>query len=204
MGCCARPCSASSASSRRSPASASLQRSLIVRDRDLELLLGAAQEESEGGNSTDDFAKLVQGCVDHLGCAVGALLIPDKNIAVCRTASDTPPRAGAEILTRTHRQVLGWAQLHRQTMTSNVPHDSGPVREHPVQDPGLPRDARRAARARRAGAVQAPARPGLRPAPGAHRRTARAPRRLHPDELVRPDARACSRDRRSRSVPTPC
>jgi diguanylate cyclase (GGDEF)-like protein len=110
-----------------------LQRSLVVRDRDLELLLGAAQEESEGGNSTDDFAKLVQGCVDHLGCAVGALLIPDKNIAVCRTASDTPPRAGAEILTRTHRQVLGWAQLHRQTMTSNVPHDSGPFANIPYK-----------------------------------------------------------------------
>jgi diguanylate cyclase (GGDEF)-like protein len=103
-----------------------LQRSLVVRDRDLELLLGAAQEESEGGNATDDFAKLVQGCVDHLDCVVGALLIPDKNIAVCRTSQGTPPRAGAEILTRTHRQLLGWAQLHRQTMTSNTPQTAGP------------------------------------------------------------------------------
>lgn len=111
----------------------SLQRSLVVRDRDLELLLGAAQEESDGGDSTDDFAKLVQGCIDHLGCAVGALLIPDKNIAVCRTATDTPPRAGADVLTRTHRQVLGWAQLHRQTMTANVPHDSGPFARIPYK-----------------------------------------------------------------------
>jgi len=103
-----------------------LQRSLVVRDRDLELLLGAAQEESEGGNATDDFAKLVQGCVDHLDCVVGALLIPDKNIAVCRTSQGTPPRAGAEILTRTHRQLLGWAQLHRKTMTSNAPQTAGP------------------------------------------------------------------------------
>ena len=110
-----------------------LQRSLVVRDRDLELLLGAAQDESEAGNSTDDFAKLVQGCVDHLGCAVGALLIPDKNIAVCRTATDVPPRAGADVLTRTHRQVLGWAQLHRQTMTSNAPHDSGPFARIPYK-----------------------------------------------------------------------
>jgi diguanylate cyclase (GGDEF)-like protein len=110
-----------------------LQRSLVVRDRDLELLLGAAQDESEGGNSTDDFAKLVQGCIDHLGCAVGALLIPDKNIAVCRTSGDTPPRAGAEILTRTHRQVLGWAQLHRQTMTSNVPPQGGPFANVPYK-----------------------------------------------------------------------
>jgi len=45
-----------------------LQRNLVVRDRDLELLLGAAHDEAEGGESTDDFAKLVQGCIDHLGC----------------------------------------------------------------------------------------------------------------------------------------
>lgn len=104
-----------------------LQRSLMVRDRDLELLLGAAQHEATGGETTDDFAQLVQGCVDHLGCSVGALLIPDKSIAVCRTGSDTLPRAGADILTRTHRHLLAWTQLHRQTMTANRPIEGGPV-----------------------------------------------------------------------------
>ena len=102
-----------------------LQRSLMVRDRDLELVLGAAQGEAAASESSDDFGQLVQGCVDHLGCSVGALLIPDKNIAVCRTGADTPARAGAEILTRTHRHLLAWTQLHRQTMTSNRPVDSG-------------------------------------------------------------------------------
>lgn len=110
-----------------------LQRSLVVRDRDLELLLGAAQEEAAGGESTDDFAKLVQGCVDHLGCAVGALIIPDKNVAVCRTGKGTPPRAGADALTRTHRHLLAWTQLHRQTMTANRPVDAGPLREVPYK-----------------------------------------------------------------------
>lgn len=105
-----------------------LQRSLMVRDRDLELLLGAAQDEaSAGAETTDDFAQLVQGCVDHLGCSVGALLIPEKNIAVCRTGQGTAPRAGAEILTRTHRHLLAWTQLHRQTMTSNRPVEAGPA-----------------------------------------------------------------------------
>ncbi len=103
-----------------------LQRSLVVRDRDLELLLGAAQDESANSDATDDFARLVQGCVDHLDCAVGALLIPDKNIAVCRTGDGTPPRAGAEVLTRTHRHLIGWTQLHRQTMTANRPVPNGP------------------------------------------------------------------------------
>jgi diguanylate cyclase (GGDEF)-like protein len=103
-----------------------LQRSLSVRDRDLELLLGASPDES-ASDSPDDFARLVQGCVDHLGCSVGALLIPDKNIAVCRTGVGTPASAGAEVLTRTHRHLIGWTQLHRRTMTSNALDASGPL-----------------------------------------------------------------------------
>ena len=103
-----------------------LQRSLRVRDRDLELLLGAAQDDASGVESTDDFAQVVQGCVDHLDCSVGALLIPDKNIAVCRTGKDTPARVGADVLTRTHRHLIAWTQLHRQTMTANRPIANGP------------------------------------------------------------------------------
>ena len=104
-----------------------LQRNLLVRDRDLELLLGAATDEAEDSDATDDFAKLLQSCVDHLGCSVGALLIPDKNIAVCRTGKGTPPRVGADLLTRTHRYLIGWTQLNRQTMVSNRPLGSGPL-----------------------------------------------------------------------------
>ena len=110
-----------------------LQRSLIVRDRDLELLIGAAHDETSGADAKEDFTRLVQGCVDHLGCAVGALLIPDKNIAVCRTGEGTLPRAGAEVLTRTHRQLIGWTQLHRQTMTSNSPARTGPFANVPYK-----------------------------------------------------------------------
>jgi diguanylate cyclase (GGDEF)-like protein len=110
-----------------------LQRSLVVRDRDLELLLGAAQQESQTGDATDDFAELVQGCVDHLGCTVGALLIPDKSIAVCRTGKDTAPRIGAEILTRTHRHLIGWTQLHRRTLTANEPMLNGPFANVPYK-----------------------------------------------------------------------
>jgi len=98
-----------------------LQRSLSLRDRDLELLLGATPDGPGQGDSADDLAQLVQGCVDHLGCAVGALLIPDKNIAVCRTGRGTAPREGASVLTRTHRPLLAWTQLHRQTLTANRP-----------------------------------------------------------------------------------
>ena len=110
-----------------------LQRSLIVRDRDLELLLGTAQDDAAGADTQHDFARLVQGCVDHLGCSVGALLIPDKNIAICRTGEGTEPRAGAEVLSKTHRQLIGWTQLHRQTMTSNRPLRSGALADVPYK-----------------------------------------------------------------------
>jgi diguanylate cyclase (GGDEF)-like protein len=115
-----------------------LQRSLMVRDRDLDLLLGATQDDGGGRESPDDFAQLVQGCVEHLGCSVGALLIPDKNIAVCRTGPDVPPRSGAEILTRTHRSLLAWTQLHRQTLTANKPIAGGPLGAIPYKVLSVP------------------------------------------------------------------
>jgi diguanylate cyclase (GGDEF)-like protein len=96
-----------------------LQRTLVTRDKDLELLLGTGTPDSSAGETTDDFSQLVQGCVDHLGCSVGALLIPDKNIAVCRTGQGTEARSGAEVLTRTHRQLLAWTQANRRTLTDN-------------------------------------------------------------------------------------
>jgi len=96
-----------------------LQRSLVTRDRDFELLLGAAQDEATGADTPADFERLVQGCIEHLGCSVGALLIPDKNIAICRAGAGTSSREASEMLGRTHRHLIGWAQLHRQTMTAN-------------------------------------------------------------------------------------
>ena len=98
-----------------------LQRDLVVRDGDLELLLGDAQDETTNNGSPEDFAQLVQGCVGHLGCSVGALVIPDRNIAVCRTGEGTLPRAGADVLTQTHRPLLAWTQQQRKTLVANDP-----------------------------------------------------------------------------------
>ena len=102
-----------------------------------------------------------------------------RHAAACRRRD---PHAHAQ-----GRARLGAAAAPDDDLERAAQH--GPVRQHPVQDPGLPRHARRAAHPRRAGAVQAAAGARLRPAAGAHRRAARPPRRLHPDELVRPDHR---------------
>ena len=108
-----------------------LQRDLVVRDGDLELLLGNTQDEATG--SAEDFAQLVQSCVGHLGCSVGALVIPDRNIAVCRTGERTPPRAGADVLTQTHRPLLAWTQQHQKTLVSNDPSRPGALARVPYK-----------------------------------------------------------------------
>ncbi|HEX9208653.1 MAG TPA: EAL domain-containing protein [Steroidobacteraceae bacterium] len=110
-----------------------LQRNLVTRDRDFELLLGAAQDEAAEADTPADFERLVQGCVDHLGCSVGALLIPDKNIAICRAGDGTAPREASTVLGRTHRHLIGWAQLHRQTMIANHPQRQGAIADVPFK-----------------------------------------------------------------------
>jgi len=110
-----------------------LQRNLVVRDGDLELLLGDTQHESTNSGSPEDFAQLVQSCVAHLHCSVGALVIPDRNIAVCRTGEGTPARAGADVLTQTHRQLLAWTQQQRKSLVANDPNKAGPLGRVPYK-----------------------------------------------------------------------
>ncbi len=108
-----------------------LQKNLSVRDQDLELLLGAGGSATEP--DADDFGQLVQNCVAHLGCALGALLIPERNIAVCRTAGDVQPGTGADVLTRAHRHLLAWSQLHRRTMLLNTAADGTALAKVPYK-----------------------------------------------------------------------
>jgi diguanylate cyclase (GGDEF)-like protein len=101
-----------------------LQRNLSARDGDLELLLNA--NASESGDS-DDFDQLVRACTKHLGCALGALLIPDKNVSICATGDGMRPGTGSEVLARTHRHLLAWSQVQRRTLVLNKVAPSGPL-----------------------------------------------------------------------------
>jgi diguanylate cyclase (GGDEF)-like protein len=108
-----------------------LQEHLSVRDQDLELLLGTTGSAQEP--DADDFGQLVQQCVTHLGCSLGALLIPDRSIAVCRTSADEQPGKGAEVLTRAHRPLLTWSQLHRRTMLLNSADEASALAKVPYR-----------------------------------------------------------------------
>ena len=96
-----------------------MTRDLSTRDRDLELLLDASADKGETARDTDELGRLVQAAVDHLNCSIGALIIPERSVAIVRTQRDQPRGQEADIITRTHRHLLTWAQLQRRTMIVN-------------------------------------------------------------------------------------
>lgn len=105
----------------------SLQRDLRIRDSDLDVVLGEDTGVHESLNEVDDFARLLKACLNHIGSAVGALLVPEKNIAVYRTGDHVAPGAGSDLLNKTHRHLFSLVQVQRRTMLLNRPIDTGPL-----------------------------------------------------------------------------
>ena len=95
----------------------SLSRDLRSRDDDLDLLLKIAPDDPENPQQADELGLLVQACVDHFGCVLGALVIPERSVAICKSKSGSRPEVS--ILTATHRHLLNWAQLQRRTLLVN-------------------------------------------------------------------------------------
>ena len=104
-----------------------LSRDLRERDDDLDLLLRITPDEADGATQGDELGALMQICVDHLGCVLGALVVPERNIAICRAPAGKKPQV--EILTRIHRHLLNWATLQRRNLTINR------VRARPIELP---------------------------------------------------------------------
>ncbi len=104
-----------------------LGRSLASHDRDLDLLVAITSDghatgnpdEESLGDDTDELRWIVQRTVDHLDAPFGALVIPEKGIAICRVSKGTSSAQGAEALTRTHRHLMTWAQLQGRTLVVN-------------------------------------------------------------------------------------
>jgi diguanylate cyclase (GGDEF)-like protein len=97
-----------------------LTRDLSVRDRDLDLLLDASFTQ-EGAQDADELGRLVQAAVDHLGSALGALIVPEKGVAVVRPHRDPARAAESGVVSKTHRHLLNWAQLQQKPLAVNRP-----------------------------------------------------------------------------------
>ncbi|HWN05886.1 MAG TPA: GGDEF domain-containing protein, partial [Steroidobacteraceae bacterium] len=94
-----------------------LTRDLRSRDDDLELLLKLAPEDPDNPEAGDELGVMVQTCVDHLGCLLGALVVPERGVAICKAPRGERPQV--EILTKVHRNLLNWVQLQRRNLVIN-------------------------------------------------------------------------------------
>lgn len=95
----------------------SMSRDLYARDQDLEVLLQVSAEEPGSPEEADELGHLMQVTVEHLGCILGALVVPERNVAICKSKAGTKPRV--DILSKTHRHLLNWAQLQRKQLLIN-------------------------------------------------------------------------------------
>jgi diguanylate cyclase (GGDEF)-like protein len=97
-----------------------LSRSVTSLDKDLALLLTdtAATPASSASDNADELKAIVQQSMEHLGCVIAALIVPEKGIVLMRTA---PGQTGTDnqLVARTHRQLLSMAQMRVEPVIIN-------------------------------------------------------------------------------------
>src|SRR5512143_177558 len=102
-------------------------RSAGVDDEGLELLLSV---DEAGQLDSGALSQLLRHCMQHLGCVLGALLVPDKNLTVSCAVDESIP--GATILDRTQKHLLAWAQLNNRPMVVNRVAGAGGVAPYKI------------------------------------------------------------------------
>jgi diguanylate cyclase (GGDEF)-like protein len=95
----------------------SRERDLDVRERDLDLMLEISSHQSAASSDTDEFGLIMKTGLERMGCALAALWVPDKNIAMSLTRSGAP--MSAESLQRAQHHLMAWMQLQQRTIVVN-------------------------------------------------------------------------------------
>jgi diguanylate cyclase (GGDEF)-like protein len=103
---------------------------------DLPLLI-AVDEAAAGSDALDN---LVAHCVESLNCVSGAFLVPDRNISVIKSRGNADSADATQMLERTQKHLLAWAQLNNRPMVVNrVGTEAGAapfkILSCPVRDP---------------------------------------------------------------------
>jgi diguanylate cyclase (GGDEF)-like protein len=95
----------------------SRERDLDVRERDLDLMLEISSHQSAATSDADEFELIMKTGLERMGCALAALWVPDKNIALSLTRSGQP--MSAESLHRAQHHLMAWMQLQQRTIVVN-------------------------------------------------------------------------------------
>lgn len=108
-----------------------LRKNLTSRDGDLALLLEASGAAHDKDN--DNLEQLLANCVRNLDCAVGALLIPERKIALSCAAEGALRGTDAAILEKTQKHLLTWVQVQRRTLVLNKTPPNNPLGSLPYK-----------------------------------------------------------------------
>ena len=95
----------------------SRERDLDVRERDLDLMVEISSHQSAATSDTDEFGLIMKTGLERTGCALAALWVPDKNIALSLTRSGQP--MSPESLQRAQHHLMAWMQLQQRTIVVN-------------------------------------------------------------------------------------
>src|SRR5271168_2698329 len=94
----------------------SRERDLGIRERDLSLMLEMSSNQTATGDA-DEFDLILKTGLEHMGCALAALWVPDKGIAMSMTRSGNP--MAPESLQRAQQHLMAWMQLQQRTIVVN-------------------------------------------------------------------------------------
>jgi diguanylate cyclase (GGDEF)-like protein len=87
-------------------------------DKDLDLLLSQGTAEPPlDADGAHELPLLLQQTIEHLRAATGALLVPEKNVTLLRSANGRAP--DTQFLMRAHRRLLTLAQAQRGPVILN-------------------------------------------------------------------------------------
>ncbi|MGD2166879.1 MAG: EAL domain-containing protein, partial [Gammaproteobacteria bacterium] len=85
-------------------------------DAVLDLLLGIDEDNPAGPSPLH---RLLRHSVEQLNCSVGALVITSKNLTVTWDVAGNDSLVATQLLNRTQKNLLAWAQLNNRTMLVN-------------------------------------------------------------------------------------
>lgn len=95
-----------------------LAENLNARDRDLELVLAVSSRDGvRPGDDASALRVILENSVAHLGCALAAVLVPEKSLVLFRMSQDDP--ADGRLLAQTHRHLLSLGQVRRDPLIMN-------------------------------------------------------------------------------------
>jgi diguanylate cyclase (GGDEF)-like protein len=93
-----------------------LHEDLAINSRELDLFQRLSETAADGLDSLGQIPSLA---IQHLSGMVAAILLPDRNLTICRTRSGQPSGIESGVLAQMHRHLTTRAQLHGCTLVAN-------------------------------------------------------------------------------------